>query len=99
MIRIERRAQFGRIVAMVLCVSVVLFLSALLLHSHATGATASHDAHCQVCAVGHTAASPATVISLSMALQVLMLMLVGTPRRGSPCFIALPTTRPPPRSL
>lgn len=99
MIHNPRSAQFVRILALLLCVSIVVFFSALLIHSHGAGATADHSAHCQVCALGHTAAFTATIISLSVALQMLMLMQAGTPRRGSPCFVAMPTTRPPPCTL
>ena len=91
--------SLARIVAVVLCVSVLVFFSALLLHSHAAGTTADHAAHCQVCALGHTAASTASTVSLTLALQLVMLLLLGSPRRGSPSFVALPTTRPPPASL
>jgi hypothetical protein len=32
-------------------------------------------------------------------MQMLMVLLVSAPSRGSPSFVALPTTRPPPASL
>jgi hypothetical protein len=99
----ERKPQPGRMlartIAILLCVSVLVFFSALLVHNHAASATADHAAHCQVCALGHTAAATATTITLTVALQLLMLLQLGTPRRGSPSFVAIPTTRPPPATF
>ena len=99
MIRTDRNPQLGRILALVLCVAVAVFFSVLLVHSHRASATSDHAGHCQVCALGHTAASTTTVVSLAIALQMLMLLQVGVPRRGSPRFADVPTTRPPPISL
>ena len=99
MTRADRKAQLGRVLALMLCVAIVVFFTALLVHSHGMSETAEHAAHCQVCALGHTTASTPTVLSLTIALQMLMLLRVGTPRRGSPRFVPIPTTRPPPASF
>jgi hypothetical protein len=96
MIRADRKSLFLRVLAVVLCVSIVVFFSALLVHHHAIGAG---EAHCQLCALAHSGGSITSVVSLIVALQMLMLMRVCAPSRGSPSFVALPTTRPPPASL
>ena len=100
MTRPSRNTRASRILALLLCVSVAIFFSALLVHSHGTALNADHAVHCQVCALGHTTASIATAITtLTLALLMLMLMRVGTPNRGSPRFVTVHTTRPPPTCL
>ena len=99
MTRANRRAQLGRILALLLCVAIAVFFTAVLVHSHGVATSGDHAAHCQVCALGHTTASIATVITLTIALQMLMLMRAGAPTRGSPRFVVVHTTRPPPASL
>jgi hypothetical protein len=97
MIRADRKSIVFRILAVALCVSVAVFLSALLVHHHGLGDMSDH-AHCQVCALGHITPSTAAVVSLVVTMQMLMLLRVCAPSRGSPSFVALPTTRPPPAS-
>lgn len=92
----DRRPFALRVVAVVLCVSVLLFFSALLMHQHGVN---GHAEHCQICTLGHSTPSTASVISLTVIMQMLMVLLVSAPSRGSPSFVALPTTRPPPASL
>jgi hypothetical protein len=82
-----------RILAVLLCVAVVVFFSALLNHHHALGA---HAAHCQVCALAHTAPSVVPTVDLIVLMQMLLLTRFSAPSRGSPSVAALPTTRPPP---
>jgi hypothetical protein len=85
-----------RILAVLLCVAVVVFLSALLNHHHDLGTDADHAAHCQVCALAHTAPTVAAAVDLIVLMQMLLLTRFSAPSRGSPSFAALPTTRPPP---
>ena len=92
----DRRSFVLRVLAVVLCVSVVVFFSALLMHHHVVS---GHSEHCQICTLGHTAPSISSVVSLIVIMQALMVLLVSAPSRGSPSFVALPTTRPPPSSL
>jgi hypothetical protein len=92
----DRKSFAVRVVAVVLCVAVVVFFSALLMHHHGVN---GHAEHCQMCTLGHTTASIASVISLSITMQLLMVLLVSAPSRGSPSFVAVHTTRPPPSSL
>jgi hypothetical protein len=95
--RLQDRRSFAlRILAVVLCLSILVFFSALLAHHHGI---AGHAEHCQICTLGHTTPSIAAVISLVLTMQMLMVLLVCAPSRGSPSFVALPTTRPPPASL
>jgi hypothetical protein len=96
MTRADRRSSFLRIVAVILCVSVLVFFSALLMHHHGIG---DHAEHCQICVLGHTTPSTAPVIGLIVTMQMLMVLLACAPSRGSPSIIAVPTTRPPPTSL
>jgi hypothetical protein len=88
-----------RILAVLLCLAVVVFFSALLTHHHDSGMDGDHAAHCQVCALGHTTPSVAAAVDLIVIMQLLLLTRFSAPNRGSPSFIALPTTRPPPASL
>ncbi len=100
MTRLDRNAPASRILALLLCVSVAIFFSALLVHSHGVSAMGDHTEHCQVCALGHMTASVATAITtLTLSLLMLMLLRVGAPNRGSPRFVVVHTTRPPPASL
>jgi hypothetical protein len=92
----DRKSFALRVVAVALCVAVVIFFSALLMHHHGVN---GHAEHCQTCILGHTAPSIANVISLIVTMQTLMVLLISAPSRGSPSFVALPTTRPPPSSL
>jgi len=85
-----------RILAVLLCVAVAVFFSALLNHYHELGADADHAAHCQVCTLAHTAPHVAAAIDLIVLMQMLLLMRFAAPSRGSPSVAALPTTRPPP---
>jgi hypothetical protein len=95
--RTQDRKSFAlRLLAVVLCVSILIFFSALLMHHHGVS---GHAVHCQICTLGHTAPSIAAVISLVVTMQMLMVLLICAPSRGSPSFVALPTTRPPPASL
>jgi hypothetical protein len=92
----DRKSFATRILAVVLCVSILVFFSALVMHHHAVS---GHAEHCQICMLGHTTPSVAAVISLVITMQMLMVFLICAPSRGSPSFVALPTTRPPPPSL
>jgi hypothetical protein len=95
--RIQDRKSFAlRMLAVVLCVSILLFFSALLMHHHGVS---GHAERCQICTLGHTTPSIAAVIGLIVTMQMLMVLLICAPSRGSPSFVALPTTRPPPSSL
>jgi hypothetical protein len=95
--RIQDRKPFAlRLLAVVLCVSILVFFSALLMHHHGVS---GHAEHCQICTLGHTTPSIAAVINLLVTMQMLMVFLICAPSRGSPSFVALPTTRPPPASL
>lgn len=93
----DRNPLLFRILAVVLCVSVVVFFSALLMHHH--GVSDHGEQHCQICALGHTTPSIAAAVSLIVTMQMLLLMRTCAPSRGSPSFVVLPTTRPPPASL
>jgi hypothetical protein len=93
----DRRPLALRILAVLLCVAVVVFFSALLTHYHTT-ADADHAAHCQVCALAHITPSVAAAVDLIVLMQMLLLSRFSVPSRGSPSFVALPTTRPPPVS-
>jgi hypothetical protein len=92
----DRNSFALRLLAVVLCVSILVFFSALLMHHHGVS---GHAEHCQICTLGHTMPSIAAVISLVVTMQMLMVFLICAPSRGSPSFVALPTTRPPPASL
>jgi hypothetical protein len=92
----DRKSFATRILAVVLCVSILIFFSALLMHHHGVS---GHAEHCQICTLGHTTPSVAAVISLALTMQMLMVLLICAPSRGSPSLVALPTTRPPPASL
>ena len=92
----DRKPLALRILAVVLCLSVLVFFSALLMHHHGVS---DHAEHCQICALGHTTPSIAAAVSLVVTMQTLQLMRTCAPSRGSPSFVALPTTRPPPASL
>ena len=92
----DRKSLVRRVLAVVLCVSIVVFFSALLMHHHGVS---GHAENCQICTLGHTTPSIASVVSLIVVMQALMVLLVSAPSRGSPSFVALPTTRPPPSSL
>jgi hypothetical protein len=92
----DRKSFALRLLAVVLCVSILVFFSALLMHHHGIS---GHAEHCQICTLGHTTPSIAAVISLIVTMQMLMVFLICAPSRGSPSFVALPTTRPPPSSL
>jgi hypothetical protein len=95
--RAQDRKSFAlRLLAVVLCVSILVFFSALLMHHHGIS---EHAEHCQICTLGHTTPSIAAVISLVVTMQMLMVFLICAPSRGSPSFVAVPTTRPPPASL
>jgi hypothetical protein len=85
-----------RVLAVVLCVSVVVLFSALLMHHHSVS---NHAEHCPICALGHTTPSIAAVVGLIVIMQMLLLLRACAPSRGSPSFVALPTTRPPPPAL
>lgn len=93
---LDRKSFALRLLAVVLCVAILVFFSALLTHHHGVS---GHAEHCQICTLGHTTPSIATIISLVVAMQMLMVLLVCAPSRGSPSLVALPTTRPPPASL
>lgn len=92
----DRNPLALRILAVVLCLTVLVFFFALLMHHHGIS---GHSEHCQICALGHTTPSVAAVLSLVITMQVLLLLVTCAPSRGSPSFVALPTTRPPPSSL
>lgn len=92
----DRKTLALRVLAVVLCVSVLVFFSALLMHHHGIS---GHEAHCQMCALGHSTPSTTAAASLIVTMEMLMLFRVCAPSRGSPSFVALPTTRPPPASL
>lgn len=92
----DRKSIATRILAIVLCVSILVFFSALLMHHHGLS---GHAEHCQICTLCHTTPSITAVISLALTMQMLMVLLIAAPSRGSPSFVALPTTRPPPASL
>ncbi len=92
----DRKSIALRLLAVVLCLSILVFFSALLMHHHGIS---GHAEHCQICTLGHTTPSIAAVISLIVTMQMLMVFLICAPSRGSPSFVALPTTRPPPSSL
>jgi hypothetical protein len=87
-----------RIVAVLLCLAVVVFFSALLNHHHGLGADADHAAHCQVCALAHAAPGAVVAVDLIVLMQMLLLTRFSAPSRRSPMLAALPTTRPPPAS-
>ena len=87
-----------RILAVLLCAAVIVFLSALVTHHHDAGADADHAAHCQVCALAHTTPMVAAAVDLIVLMQMLLLTRFSAPSRGSPRFTARPTTRPPPVS-
>jgi hypothetical protein len=92
----DRKSFAIRVLAVVLCVSIVVFFSALLMHHHGVS---GHAENCQICTLGHTTPSIASVVSLIVIMQMLMVLLVSVRSRGSPSFVAVPTTRPPPASL
>jgi hypothetical protein len=92
----NRKSLALRILAVVLCLSVLVFFSALLTHHHGIS---SHAEHCQLCVLGHSTPSIAAAVSLIVTMQMLLLMRTCAPSRGSPSFVALPTTRPPPARL
>jgi hypothetical protein len=92
----DRKSIALRLLAVVLCVAILVFFSALLAHHHGVS---GHAENCQICTLGHTTPSIASVISLVVTMQMLMVLLICAPSRGSPSFVALPTTRPPPASL
>jgi hypothetical protein len=92
----DRKSIALRILAVVLCLSVLVFFSALLMHHHSIS---SHAEHCQICALGHTTPSVVAAVALTVIMQALLLMRTCAPSRGSPSFVALPTTRPPPARL
>jgi hypothetical protein len=92
----DRKSFALRVLAVVLCVTVVVFFSALLMHHHGIS---GHADHCQICILGHTTPSIAVMLSLVVTMQMLLLTRTCAPSRGSPSFVALPTTRPPPALL
>jgi ABC-type Co2+ transport system permease subunit len=92
----DRKSLALRVLAVVLCVSIVVFFCALLMHHHGVS---GHAENCQICTLGHTTASIASVVSLIVIMQMLMVLLVSAPSRGSPSLVAVPTTRPPPTCL
>ncbi len=92
----DPKSYATRIVAVVLCVSILIFFSALLMHHHGVS---GHAERCQICTIGHSTPSIAAVTGLIVTMQMLMVLLICAPSRGSPSFVALPTTRPPPSSL
>jgi hypothetical protein len=98
MVRTDPKPLALRIFAVVLCVSVLVFLSAILAHHHGSGSGSHAAAHCQVCTLGHTTASVAAAVDLIVLMLALLLTRFSAPGRGSPSFLALPTTRPPPAS-
>lgn len=89
----NRKSYAFRILALVLCLTVVVFFSALLMHHHGIS---GHADHCQICLLGHTTPSTVAVLDLVITMQMLLLASVCAPTRGSPILVALPTTRPPP---
>ena len=89
----DRKSFAFRVLALVLCLTIVVFFSALLMHHHGIGGNADHW---QICILVHTTPSIAAVLSLVVTMQMLLLTRICTPSRGSPSFVALPTTRPPP---
>lgn len=93
-----QRTVFARVLAIVLCLAVVTFFTALVAHHHGPGVDGDHAAHCQVCALGHTTATVAAILELLVITHVMLLIRSNAPTRGSPQFLALPTTRPPPAS-
>ena len=96
MFRRDRNPLALRILAVVLCVSVLVFFSALLMHHHCIN---SHADNCPICALGHSAPTTSAIVSLIVTMQTVMLLLACAPSRGSPSLVALPTTRPPPSTL
>jgi hypothetical protein len=94
--RTDYKPLVVRILAVLLCAAVVVFFSALLNHHHDVGADADHAAHCQVCALAHTAPGVVAAMDLIVLMQTLLLARFSAPSRGSPSFAALPATRPPP---
>jgi hypothetical protein len=92
----DRKSRIFRILAIVLCLSIVVFFSALLMHHHGIN---GHADHCQICILGHATPYVAAVLTLLVTMQMLLLARLCAPSRGSPTFLALPTTRPPPALL
>ncbi len=91
-----KRSVFARVMAIALCLAVVAFFTAMVMHHHGPGVDGDHATHCQVCALGHTTATIAAIVDLLVMMHVLLLIGANAPTRGSPQLLALPTTRPPP---
>ena len=86
-----------RVLAVVLCAVLFLFMTAALAHSHADEPSSS--SHCQICSTAHLVADPQPPALCSLTWFQVGQVALGEVSAGSRAVLVTAFIRPPPASL
>ncbi len=92
-LRTKLQSRISRILVGLLCLTLLVFVTAELAHGHANAADASH---CQLCAVSHLATSVVPTALAPVALLLVGTVYPGEPSPGARAVLVTAFIRPPP---
>ena len=91
---LSQKAKFGKLLVIVVCLALAMFMTAEAAHSHAAGPADS--AHCQLCASAHVAVDTQPAWLTSYVLRLIDLVPVAEASPGSSPVVVTAYIRPPP---
>jgi hypothetical protein len=90
------KAQFGKLLAVVLCVVLAVFMTVEVAHNDPAGPADS--SHCQLCAAAHVAIDTQPAWMTAYVLRLIERISIGQPDPGSSPVVVTAFIRPPPIS-